>query len=444
MNEIKKSLDKIVGAELYHTQLECGLNAYFVPLHRDINFKLCHLFTRFGSIDEKFYSPKDEKEIIIENGTAHFLEHCSFYTPDSKKVLKLFSDKGVYANAWTSNDHTTYYFHTVGRIYSCLDLLINFVSTPGLTSENVEKEKKVITQEIAISLDEPWQLQWFNIDSSLFKKHPLRKNILGDKKSIQRIDKDMLLSAYTTFYAPSNLHLVMFIPVKSGSTENVAKRHFETAENICDKYNFEYKKPVEYIRIKEPKKVKCRKKIGYHNSIGTPIITFGFKGAMGLGTPSVMTKNMLTNKLLMKVLTSGSSKAIEKLMKKSPVLGNIYGNSSFGRTFNALYFIAQTSTPDAFEEELIKTISSELKGNLSRQNFELAKKMFLKEKAILTEAQLPDTIGSDFVKNLAADLNPLQTLETLASIRYEDILEAGNKYLTLDNYSTAILLPKKQ
>ena len=71
--------DDFTGMEMHSTVLSSGMKAYFFRLFL-LRRLQCTTFTRFGSIDSRFRA-KDGNIIEVEDGTAHFLEHCASMIP---------------------------------------------------------------------------------------------------------------------------------------------------------------------------------------------------------------------------------------------------------------------------------------------------------------------------------------------------------------------------
>ena len=79
--------------------------------------------------------------IKLPDGIAHFMEHKMFDNESGDSVDDIFSRLGADPNAYTSWDHTAYFFTCTSgdAFYEGLDNLLHFVSTPYFTDESVEK-----------------------------------------------------------------------------------------------------------------------------------------------------------------------------------------------------------------------------------------------------------------------------------------------------------------
>ena len=156
--------------------------------------------TPLGSFDLIQKSNKQTYEYPA--GVAHFLEHKMFEGKDGEDVSELFSNYSAHVNAYTSFNETTYYFHTTQDIYKPLALLLDFVQELHITKESVEKEKSIITQELHMYLKNSDSQLLYELLKSLYQKHPLKYEILGDDESIQSITYEDLKKCYEMNYHP--------------------------------------------------------------------------------------------------------------------------------------------------------------------------------------------------------------------------------------------------
>lgn len=165
------------------------------------------LVIRYGAQDTSFLL--DGIKHKVPDGTAHFLEHKMFARPDGGDANELFSALGADANAWTSYDKTAYLFSTSEPADGALTTLIEFVSNPYFTRENVAKEKGIIREEIAMGEDDPWQRLYEQSMQAAYHRHGVRRKICGSVSSIGRITPAVLNTCYNAFYRPDNAYLII-------------------------------------------------------------------------------------------------------------------------------------------------------------------------------------------------------------------------------------------
>ena len=193
-----------VKEKLYIEKLDSGLTVLIIP-KKDVLKKYVMWATHYGSIDNKFIVPGEKETTKVPDGVAHYLEHKMFEQKNGKNSLDVLTELGVNANAYTTNNYTTYLLEATDNFYDALDELMDYVQNPYFTDENVEKEKGIISQEIKMYDDYPEWAVYMNAIKSMYKVNPVRIDIAGDVESIKKIDKEVLYKCYNTFYNPSNM-----------------------------------------------------------------------------------------------------------------------------------------------------------------------------------------------------------------------------------------------
>jgi predicted Zn-dependent peptidase len=144
-----------------------------------------------------------------ENGMAHFLEHLVFKGgekyPTYRDVNEAAENIGAVLNAYTSHDLVA--FHITARAQSGLDaadLLTDFVARPKIDSEELDRERGVVVQEIARAEDQPATLAEHLIDEAVFGDHPLGRPVLGPTEHLRdTFTRDGILTFRGRRWSPS-------------------------------------------------------------------------------------------------------------------------------------------------------------------------------------------------------------------------------------------------
>lgn len=240
-----------------------GLTVCLIPKPMRTYFAL--LGSRFGSVNRAFSF--NGKSYTLPDGTAHFLEHKLFENEDGEDALEKFGRLGADSNAFTTALSTAYLFDCTENFEASLEILLKFVTSPYFTKETVRKELGIIDEEIAADKDAPGEVLYDLILNALYEIHPVRRPILGDKRSIRRITPEILHLCHKAFYQPSNLILTV-----SGnlSAEQICA--------ICDRCLPEESKAVLPVceRIVEPAAV-CKAHLEKKVSTTQPMVAFGAK-----------------------------------------------------------------------------------------------------------------------------------------------------------------------
>lgn len=206
--------------QLYTKVLPNGL-PIVVLKKRGFSKKCAYFATNYGSIDTKF--TLDGRTLASPDGVAHYLEHKMFDLPD-RDVMGEFAELGANPNAFTSYSMTAYYFTCTQHFNRCLELLLEFVSTPYFTEESVEKERGIIGQEIRMYEDSADSKVYEDLFAAMYRHHPVRVPIAGSEDSIAAITAQTLYDCYSAFYHPGNMILCAVGDVDPEEVSAIAKR----------------------------------------------------------------------------------------------------------------------------------------------------------------------------------------------------------------------------
>ncbi|MDF7636658.1 pitrilysin family protein [Leuconostocaceae bacterium ESL0958] len=164
------------------------------------------LSTAFGAETRAFELAG--KHYDIPSGTAHFFEHKLF---DKKEgdALNRFNALGADANAFTSQQQTTYYFTATSRVAENLAWLLTFVQTPYFTADKVARERPIIAQEIDLYRDDPAFALYQGALGQLYPGSAQADDIAGDRASLAEITAELLTVLHQVFYQPRQLVLTV-------------------------------------------------------------------------------------------------------------------------------------------------------------------------------------------------------------------------------------------
>ena len=296
-----------IKEKLYIEKLENGLTVMIIP-KENTNKKYIMWGTNFGSIDNHFIISKTKQEITVPDGVAHFLEHKMFEQKSGINSLDTLSSIGVDANAYTTNDYTTYLYECNEHFYEALDEFMDYVQNPYYTDENVEKEKGIIAQEIKMYDDHPFWQVYMNAMKCLYKNNPVKLDIAGTVESISGIDKEILYYCYNTFYTPANMLMVVsgdFVPEEL--IEQIKSRLIKK-ENV----------DVERIYPQEPEEINEKEKI-VEMAVNNPLFVIGFKDKVEKNKEEMVRKHIAIE-ILLYMLIGKSSSLYQDLYKNNLIL----------------------------------------------------------------------------------------------------------------------------
>lgn len=143
-------------------------------------------------------------------GISHFLEHIVFKgskkRPTAREISEAIDEIGGEFNAGTSKEWTN--FHIKARkesLDTVFDVLSDLVLNPVLSEKEIEREKGVIIEEIAMYEDTPIFQIGEVFERSLFRGNNLGRDVIGFEKSVKSIKKDDFLLYRKRYYYPENI-----------------------------------------------------------------------------------------------------------------------------------------------------------------------------------------------------------------------------------------------
>ena len=137
-------------------------------------------------------------------GVAHFIEHLLFKgTPDrtAEEISRQIESLGASIDAFTTEDHTAYQVKgPADRLEPLLDVLCDFFQHPVFAPADLENERSVILEEIAMVRDQPGQWLEDLTSAAAWPDHPLGRPITGTSESLKRLDGETVRSFFRAAY----------------------------------------------------------------------------------------------------------------------------------------------------------------------------------------------------------------------------------------------------
>jgi predicted Zn-dependent peptidase len=149
-------------------------------------------------------------ETVPEAGASHYLEHLLFKGTPTRSALEISASLeavGGDLNAFTSHEYTCYYARVLDAdLPLAVDVLSDMVLSSLITAEDVDAERGVVLEEIAMHDDDPGDAVHDVFSTALLGSGPLGRPILGTVGSIEDMPRDRLDDYYRARYtAPSTV-----------------------------------------------------------------------------------------------------------------------------------------------------------------------------------------------------------------------------------------------
>ncbi|MEX0844113.1 MAG: pitrilysin family protein [Balneolaceae bacterium] len=167
-------------------------------------------------------------------GITHFLEHMLFKGTDSRSSYDIalsMEAVGGYLNAFTSSEYTCYYSRCVNtQLDRALDVLSDMVLHPSFPEEEVEKEKKVVIEEMKMYRDSPDDFLFEQFNSKIFEDHELGRPVIGTEATVTDFSRQDLYDYMSDRYYPANLLVSVAGNVDHERVVEVVSEYFEKLE----------------------------------------------------------------------------------------------------------------------------------------------------------------------------------------------------------------------
>ncbi|MCZ2403601.1 insulinase family protein [Paenarthrobacter sp. Z7-10] len=150
---------------------------------------------------------RDEAE--GQHGSTHFLEHLLFKGTRRRTALEIasaFDEVGGESNAATAKESTCYYARVLDTDLSmAIDVIADMITGAVLDPAELEQERDVILEEIAMDSDDPTDVAHEHFVAAVLGGHPLARPIGGTPDAIRAVARDSVWDHYRRYYRPDEL-----------------------------------------------------------------------------------------------------------------------------------------------------------------------------------------------------------------------------------------------
>lgn len=144
-----------------------------------------------------------------EAGITHFLEHMLFKGTEKRTsydIAQSMESVGGYLNAFTSTEYTCYYARCLdSKINNALDVLTDMIQNSRFPEEEMEKEKKVVLEEMKMYKDSPDDVIFEEFSGQVFKDHPIGRPVIGYENTVSSFTRENLFDYMKERYRLDNL-----------------------------------------------------------------------------------------------------------------------------------------------------------------------------------------------------------------------------------------------
>lgn len=360
-----------------------------------------------------------------ENGMSHFIEHMLFKGTNkrSAKQIALEMDSvGGQLNAFTTRECTCFYAKTLNEyIDTAIDILSDMIFEPELSEENMELERRVVLEEIAMYEDSPEDVVYDLFSEAVWGDTPMGRTILGTPETLAGITPVSMREYMRTHYTSKNIVLAVAGSFDDSLFDKLEKyfgnRKIENIEVECEKAEY---RPQNVCKVRDFEQVQ---------------IVAGFNG-IDIYDDSVYSLLVFNN-----VFGSGmSSRLFQNIREKYGLVYSIgAGHSAYIGTGT---FDISAATSKENIEKVTELVSGEVrrikKDKLSDDEIERSKRQ-LKGNYILSNEHIGarmQTIGRGMLLN-----KPLrsqkETIDKIMEVNRESVADIIERVLDVSTLSIA-------
>lgn len=144
-----------------------------------------------------------------QHGSTHFLEHLLFKGTKRRTALEIasaFDEVGGESNAATAKESTCYFARVLDTdLPMAIDVIADMITGAVLDPAEMEQERDVILEEIAMDSDDPTDVAHENFVAAVLGTHPLGRPIGGTPAAIRAVARDAVWEHYRRYYRPDEL-----------------------------------------------------------------------------------------------------------------------------------------------------------------------------------------------------------------------------------------------
>ena len=151
-------------------------------------------------------------ESVELNGISHFIEHMLFKGTDRRSaqgIAREVDSVGGLLNGFTSREYSCYFVKILAeKLPMAVDLLGDLICNSQFNLDDIEKERRVILQEIAMIEDNPEESIHDQFANGFWTGHPLGMPVIGTRETVGDIDRQQMLKFMGERYIGKNLSVV--------------------------------------------------------------------------------------------------------------------------------------------------------------------------------------------------------------------------------------------
>ncbi len=368
-------------------------------------------------------------------GITHFIEHLIFKGTErlqGNSFATRIESLGGTVNAFTSYDNTVYHIIIPKKAFEeGLDLLIESVQHPAFPADELEKERKVILEEIKMGEDDPQRKLFNELFSISYQGLPYGRPVIGFDETVKSITRADIIDYYKAHYTPDNMTVVIVGDFNEKATKEIVQKTLGERKEKISMSPF------------------SKNAVASKNDTGIRIIERDVREnylALSYPIPQISHKDVPAIEVLGTILGDGeSSRLVESLKRKRSIVTNV-ADYIFSPRESGLFVLYATFRVGEYEP-IVSEIDAELKkiksGVISDWEMEKAKNMIRASYIYSDETVQGKARRIGNYQTMTGDPDFLDKfLKGIDKVTKADVKRVFEKYLSVKDRKTIFLKPK--
>lgn len=361
-------------------------------------------------------------ESLEEKGISHYIEHMLYKgtpTRNTQKIAEEIEKNGGELNGFTDEEITAYWCKMPSNhLNVALDVLSDMVKNPLFDKKELEKERKVIFEEIKMRKDRPPIYIEDRIMSCLYGD-PLGKDLIGTHETMNAITREKIVKKFQEIYQPNNMILCVVGDAEFSDLIKFVEKNFGNGRGKVPKF-----------KVTKKNKVVIEKRKG----IDQVNLIFAFH------TPLANDKKNHAAKVLSVLMGGGmSSRLFSEVREKRNLAYSVWAHSDIHKDYSYMRVYAGT-TKDKMEKvkEIVLDEFKKVSESLTEKELEQTKEQIVGNYHISLEESMRQMV-SLLLHEIEGNAKEFYAFEkNIKAVKLEDV----KKLAKIDKYSFFALVPE--
>lgn len=363
-----------------------------------------------------------------EAGISHLIEHMAFKGTarrSARQIAEAIESVGGQMNAFTSKEYTCFYARVVDEhLPIAIDVLADMFFSSLFKADDIDREKKVIQEEIRMYEDAPDELIHDLFAQTVWSGHPLGRPVIGTMDSVAGLSREALLDYHQRQYCPGNLVLALAGNLTTDAAVSALRPLFEGAGAVS---------PDNRTRIPETRVAK--------KSITKPLEQVHF--CLGAPALSQHDDRIYTLQIINTILGGGaSSRLFQKIREER---GLVYAIYSYFTAFNdaGLFTVYAGTNAENLNDVLELTwqeIEQLMDSGITPEELARTKEQ-IKGSLLLASESVTHRMHRLGKSEIIYDrlISPEEVLQKISAVTREDVLSLSRELLAPERLSITMI-----